>query len=134
DGDHNILGEDKIDEDFLDGRDNDGDGLVDEDHAALGQLMYSCVMRDDTPQAINTVFNEKHVPLGLECRQKAWAYSIQGFQDFDVVEYEIINRSGHTLDSLTIGWLVDMDCGPLSESNYFQDDFDLPRIPNGQFT
>src|SRR5262249_46365798 len=70
-----------IDEDFLDGRDNDGDGLIDEDHAALGQQEFSYVIRDDTPEAINTTFNEKHVPLGLKANVRAWAYSIQGFQD-----------------------------------------------------
>ena len=134
DGDKDdALDEPKVDEDFLDGRDNDGDGKIDEDYAAIGQQMYSCLMRDDTPQAINTTFNEKHVPLGLECRQTAWAYSIAGFQDFNVVQYDIYNRSGHTLDSLTIGWRVDMDCGPVSESNYYQDDFDLPKYPSGVF-
>ena len=122
-----------IDEDFLDGHDNDGDGRIDEDHAALGQQLYSLVMRDDTPQAVNTVFNEKHVPLGLECRQKSWAYSIAGFQDFNVTEYEIVNRSGHMLDSLTIGWLVDIDAGPEQQSNFFLDDFDMPRYPSGEF-
>jgi hypothetical protein len=127
--DHNPL----IDEDFLDGHDNDGDGRVDEDYGAVGQEMFSCVIRDDTPQAINATFNEKHVPLGLECKQLAWAYSIPGFTDFNVVQYNITNVSGHELDSLYIGWLVDMDAGPLQKSNYFSDDFDLPGYPQGDF-
>ncbi len=127
------LGYDLIDEDFLDGHDNDGDGKVDEDYGALGQQMYSLVMRDDTPQAVNATFNEKHVPLGLECQQLAWAYSIPGFTDFDVIQYTIINRSGHEIDSLVVGWLVDMDCGPSAVSNFFQDDFDLPYYPHGEF-
>jgi len=67
-----ITGIARIDEDFLDGRDNDLDGSIDEDFAAIGQQMFSCMMRDDTPQAINTAFAEKHVPLGLECQQMAW--------------------------------------------------------------
>jgi len=133
DNDHDPDGTPRIDEDFLDGRDNDGDGLIDEDFGALGQEMFSCVMRDDTPEAINATFNEKHVPLGLECRQLAWAYSIPGFQNFDVIEYTIFNRSGHTLDSLTIGWLVDIDVGPLSVSNFFTNDFDVPGYPQGDF-
>ena len=42
DGDHDPLtGLPRIDEDFLDGRDNDGDGMIDEDFAAIGQQMYS---------------------------------------------------------------------------------------------
>ncbi len=123
----------KIDEDFNDGRDNDADGQIDEDFGALGQEMYSLVMWDNTIQAVNTVFSEKHVPLGLECKQKAWAYSVIGFQDFNVMEYEIINRSGHVLDSLCIGWLVDIDSGPEEVANFFNDDFDVPMFPQGEY-
>ena len=122
-----------IDEDFLDGRDNDGDGKIDEDFAAVGQQMYSCVMRDDTPQAIQAASAERHVPLGLECRQTAWAYSIPGFTDFNVINYKFINRSGHELDSVVVGFRVDMDCGPADKSNYFSDDFDAPQYPFGRF-
>ena len=133
DGDFDLDHKPLIDEDFLDGHDNDGDGKIDEDYGAIGQQTYSLVMRDDTQQAINATFNEKHVPLGLECQQLAWAYSIPGFTDFNVVQYHITNVSGHELDSLYIGWLVDMDCGPLDKSNYFSDDFDLPGYPQGDF-
>jgi hypothetical protein len=128
-----LLNPARIDEDFLDGRDNDGDGLIDEDFAAIGQQMYSCVMRDDTPQAINAVSNEKHVPLGTEVRQLAWAYSIPGFSDFNVVEWTVINRSGHVIDSLVFGGVVDMDCGPTIQSSYFNDDLDMGPYPSGQF-
>ena len=124
---------DKIDEDFLDGHDNDGDGKIDEDHGALGQQEFSFVMRDDTREAVNTVAQEKHVPLGLEARVRAWGYSIQGFQDFNVCEYQITNVSGHELDSLTIGWLVDMDSGPTSTGAYWTDDIDFPQYPQGEF-
>ena len=124
-----------VDEDFLDGRDNDGDKKIDEDHAAIGQQEYSCVMRDDTDQAKNATFNEKHVPLGLEVKQLAWAYSIAGFQDFNVCQYHITNISGHNLDSLYVGFLVDMDCGPVAKaSNFFLDDLDLPGFPSGAFS
>jgi flagellar hook capping protein FlgD len=123
-----------VDEDFLDGRDNDGDGFIDEDFAAIGDQMLSLVMRDDTPQAIQGSIDEPHIPLGLECRQIAWCYHTPGFDDFDVVDYTIINRSGHTLDSLFVGWQVDMDCGPTSNPYYFIDDRDLPGYPHGTFT
>src|SRR6185295_16453548 len=128
-----FTGDPNVDEDFLDGRDNDGDGRIDEDFAALGQLMYSCVMRDDTPAAQAVVSNEKHIPLGLECRQLAWAYSIPGFENFDAIEYTIYNRSGHTLDSMYFGFRVDIDSGPSSSSTYYSDDFDLPFFPSGVF-
>ena len=123
----------KIDEDFHDGHDNDGDGLIDEDYGALGQQEFTYVIRDDTPEAINTVFNEKHVPLGLEVKVHVWAYSLPGLQDFNVAEYTVTNVSGHTLDSLTVGWLVDMDAGPVALSPYWTDDVDFPQYPSGEF-
>ena len=125
DGDFDpVYGEPRVDEDFLDGRDNDGDGKIDEDFGAIGQSEFTCVIRDDTREALNATFNEKHIPLGLECQQSAWAYSIPGFTDFNVIEFHITNVSGHTLDSLMVGWLVDMDCGPVSKNDYFTDDLD----------
>ena len=128
-----LTGDARYDEDFLDGRDNDGDGKIDEDFGAIGQQMYTCVIRDDTPQAIAAAAAERHVPLGVECRQTAWAYSIPGFTDFDVVNWKFFNRSGHELDSVAIGFRVDMDCGPADKSNYYADDFDAPQYPYGRF-
>lgn len=133
DDDGDILNGLEIDEDFLDGRDNDGDGLIDEDHAALGQQIFSCVIRDDTEEAINVARNEKHIPLGFRAEQKAWAYSIPGFTDFNVIEWRVINISGHVLDSVTIAVQADMDAGPVEKSDYFQDDFDIPGYPSGEF-
>src|SRR5262249_5073169 len=124
----------KIDEDFLDGHDNDGDRLLDEDHAAVGQQEFSYVMRDDAREAINRSFNEKYVPLGRETKVRAWSYSIQGFQDFNVCEYDVTNVSGHMLDSLCIGWLVDMDAGPVQLAPFWTDDIDYPQYPQGEFT
>ncbi len=128
-----LTGDARIDEDFLDGHDNDGDNRIDEDFAALGQKTFSCVMTDYSVEAINAVLNEKHVPLGLDCQQLGWAYSIPGFQNFNVIEYTLINRSGHALDSLVVGWQVDLDTGPVSKANYYTDDLDLPGFPSGEF-
>jgi hypothetical protein len=128
-------GDGKIDEDFLDGRDNDGDGLIDEDHAALGQQEYSCVMTDFSVQSLTSNVREQHVPLGLRVEQKAWGYSLTSpnLTNFNVIEYKINNVSGNTIDSLYVGWLVDFDAGPVTQSNYFQDDQDIPWYPQGWF-
>lgn len=128
-----ITGFPPIDEDFLDGRDNDGDGRIDEDYAALGQTMRAWVMRDDTPESVNFAAAEKHIPLGLECRGRGWSYSLTQFENFAVVEFEIINVSGHMLDSVVVGFRVDMDCGPVSDPSYFNDDLDVPQHPSGEF-
>lgn len=121
------------DEDFLDGRDNDGDGNIDEDYAAIGQQMFSMVIRDDTPQAIAAGGAERHVPLGMEAQKTAWAYSIPGFTNFNIIHHKFINRSGHLLDSVVVGFRVDMDCGPNEIPTYFSDDFDINTFPQGDF-
>jgi hypothetical protein len=108
-----------VDEDFQDGRDNDGDGLIDEDYGAIGQQMWSCVLWDNTPQALAATLNEKHVPLNLEMRQTAFAYSVPGFQDFNAITWTIFNRSGHAIDSMYCGFRWDMD---------------VPYFPHGDFT
>jgi hypothetical protein len=120
----------RIDEDFQDGHDNDLDGSIDEDFGAMGQQTFACVLRDDTQQAINATFAEKHVPLGLECQQLAWAYSIPGFTDFNICQWTIYNVSGHTIDSVFVGGQVDMDCGPITSSSYWTDDKDLAGFPS----
>jgi hypothetical protein len=140
DGDQDPLtGAARVDEDFLDGHDNDGDGQIDEDYAAIGQQMFTCVIRDDTPQSVAAAAAERHVPLGgdigrgVEVQQTAWAYSIPGFTDFNVVNWHLFNRAGHELDSVVIGFRVDFDCGPIAKSNFFSDDFDANQYPFGHF-
>jgi hypothetical protein len=123
----------KVDEDFLDGHDNDGDGRVDEDYGALGQQMYSLVMRDDTDEAIRFTQAEPHVPRGLEIRERAWAYSLTALENFNLMEYRITNVSGHELDSVFVAFPIDMDCGPVLISNFFIDDLDIPQFPSGHF-
>jgi hypothetical protein len=126
--------QDRVDEDFLDGHDNDGDGHVDEDFGANGQQMYSLVMRDDTEEAIRFAQAEPHVPRGLEIRERAWAYSLTQLENFNVFEYTITNVSGHELDSVYVGLPADLDAGPVLVSNYFADDLDVPQFPSGRFT
>ncbi len=128
-----LTGDPLIDEDFLDGRDNDGDGKIDEDFGAIGQMVWSCVIRDDTKEAVAAAASERHVPLGLEARQTAWAYSIPGYTDFNIVQWDIYNRSGHELDSVFVGVRSDMDCGPVDKADYYSDDFNLPQYPYGNF-
>src|SRR4029453_13513567 len=74
-----------------------------------------------------------HVPLVTEVRQSAWAYSVPGFTDFDVIQWDVYNRSGHSLDSLFFGGLIDFDAGPTVSSTYFSDDRDVPYFPSGEF-
>jgi len=133
DGDKDAAGHDIIDEEFLNGKDDDGDGKIDEDYAAISQQMFTCEMRDDTDQAVNANFAEKHVPFGLLVRQSTFAFSVPGANDFTAVNYDIFNQSGHELDSLFVGFQVDQDVGPTTLDRYFADDLPEPRVPQGDF-
>lgn len=123
----------QIDEEFLNGRDDDGDDAIDEDYEAVSQQMCSLEMRDDTEQAINGNFFERHVPLGLLVRQRTLAFAIPGTNDFVGVEYTIRNVSGHVLDSVYVGFFVDLDAGVAADDRFFADDLTDPRVPQGAY-
>jgi hypothetical protein len=122
-----------IDEEFRDGRDDDGDGLIDEDCADIGYETYTCVMSDTGPYRASSDASGVSVPLGLEVRQMAWDYVAPGFYDFAAIRYTIVNRSGHRLDSVYVGFKVDMDVGPFSTPVFFNDDRDLPGYPSIEY-
>lgn len=121
----------RVDEDPLDGRDNDQDGEIDEDFAAPSEQIYSCVLRDDTPEAIQEGTADPHLPLGLQVRQTTYAFSAPEVRDVVYFRYEIQNVSGHTLDSVFVGLIVDQDVGPVVSGRYFADDLAEPRVPQG---
>ncbi len=131
--DFNDDGDLLVDEEFLNGKDDDNDGRIDEDYAAISQQMFSCELRDDTEQAVNANFAEKHVPFGLLVRQSTFAFAVPGANDFTAVNYDIYNQSGHMLDSVFVGFVVDQDVGPTALDRYFSDDLPDPRVPQGDF-
>ena len=126
-------GDGRVDEEFLNGRDDDHDGRIDEDFAALSQQMCALEMRDDTEAAINAAGAERHVPLHLGVRQTTYAFAAPGANDFIAVDYRIVNRSGHALDSAYVGFFVDPDIGPVSDDRFYADDQADPRVPQGHY-
>jgi hypothetical protein len=120
DGDRDELGRPRIDEEVQDGKDNDGDGEIDEDFAAISQQMFTCVYRDDTPEALNTY--AEHVPLGLEVTQKSFAWGVPGSDNFVGLEFTIKNDGRRNLRDVYLGFFCDADAGPESENNYWTDD------------
>jgi hypothetical protein len=120
DGDVDAYGRSLIDEEIQDGKDNDGDGLIDEDFGAISQQMFTCVYRDDTPEALNTY--PEHVPMGLEVTQKSFAWGVPGSDGFVGLEYTIKNDGGKDLHNVYLGFLCDADVGPVSDDFYWGDD------------
>ena len=71
--------------------------------------------------------------FGLLVRQNTYAFAIPGNNDFTAVEYDVINQSGHELDSVFVGFFVEQDVGKTDLPRYFTDDLPEPRIPQGNY-
>jgi len=120
DGDTDPFGRPRIDEEIHDGKDNDGDGLIDEDFAAVSQQMYTCVYRDDTSEALNTF--AEHVPMGIEVVQKSFAWGVPGSDNFIGLEFTIKNSGRKDLRDVYLGFLCDADAGPEGVESFWTDD------------
>jgi hypothetical protein len=109
-----------VDEDFQNGLDDDGDGRIDEDYAAIGQQMFSCMYKDDTPEAIAQVSD--HVPLNILVRQRSFGWSTAGINEFVGFEFEIVNTGDQRLREMFLGFFSDSDAGPKTAERYWTDD------------
>ena len=109
-----------VDEDFHNGLDDDGDGRIDEDFDAIGQQMFSCMYRDDTPEAV--AGNPDHYPLGLLVKQRSFQWSTSGLNEFVGIEFELENHGDQRLRELYLGFFSDADAGPKIADEYWTDD------------
>ncbi|NNE43953.1 MAG: hypothetical protein HKN12_07075 [Gemmatimonadetes bacterium] len=108
-----------VDEDPLDGRDNDGDGRTDEDFAGISQEMFRTVYYDTSTFRNDFVVNDadRHTPLGLQVIQESYQWTDPQFDDFVGIEFRVKNISeqidpvGWDVESAYIGFMVDGDIG-----------------------
>ena len=114
------------DEDPLDGLDNDGDGLIDEDFAAVSQQMYRMEYEDTNEEIINNdgiYDNDPHTSLGLRVIQESYQWTSELTDDFVGIDYKVINIGEDTIRMAYVGFMVDADAGPDSdEIIYYNDD------------
>src|SRR5262245_35080746 len=110
----------KINEDFQNGLDDDGDGQIDEDFEAIGQQMFSCMYKDDTPEAV--AINPDHFPLNLLVKQRSFQWSTSGLNEFVGIDFELVNNGEQRLRDLYLGFLSDSDAGPKTAERYWTDD------------
>ena len=108
------------DEEFLNGIDDDGDTLIDEDYAAVSQQMYSCQYYDYTELAKS--LNPEHRPLNVRVQQRSYAWSTSGSNEFVGFDFDIINDGFETLRQVYLGFFVDSDAGPKDAEGYWTDD------------
>jgi FlgD Ig-like domain len=108
------------DEDPLDGFDNDHDGKIDEDFAAISDQMLSRHFRDDDPVATNVY--PQHTPMHLDVREESYAFDEPDDDDFVGFTYIITNTGADTLRDAYIGMMADGDVGRITRPNSFADD------------
>ncbi len=113
------------DEDRLDGYDNDGDGSIDEDFAAIGKQYFHAVMRDDTPFSLE-LFPDHH-PLGIEVVQESFQWEREDLDHFVGFRFTITNRGDALLEQPYVGMFADFDIGSVAEN-------DLPGLYDGAAT
>jgi hypothetical protein len=107
-------------EDKLDGYDNDIDGSIDEDYAAISNQMQSRWYTDDQPEAIQ-IFPQ-HNPLHIEVREESYQWSHPDFDDFVGFQYTITNIGTDFLEDVYIGFFIDGDVGNRNTPGYYDDD------------
>lgn len=100
----------RVNEEILDGFDQDGDGLIDEDFDQIGNQMMVCRMRDDLPVSLEE--NPDHRPLHVEVLQTSYAWEVEEFEDMVAFEFVITNRGSEILRDVYVGMFMDADIGP----------------------
>jgi hypothetical protein len=104
-----------VDEDWLDGYDNDGDGLIDEDFSAISQQMYTSVFYDTTTVMNTTRTEDYHVPMNLMVRQESYAWTSPAVEDFVGIEYKVTNEGDSAIYKAYVAFMIDGDIGPIRQ-------------------
>jgi hypothetical protein len=109
------------DEDWLDGRDNDDDGLIDEDFAAISNQMFFCEYSDVDPSI--KLANPEHVPLGFRVQQSTMCWEDPLLDDFIAFDYRLIHEGFEPLLDVYVGFYADCDIGVREREQVSQDDW-----------
>lgn len=108
-------GDSTYDEDWLNGLDDDNDGLVDEDFGQIGDQMFTCTMHDDLPLVVELY--PGHTPIGVQVVQRTAAWADENYQDIIALDYSITNTGLDVRDDVYLGFFADFEIQRRSESN-----------------
>ncbi len=108
-------------EDWLDGRDNDNDGAIDEDFAAISNQMFFCEYNDYDSNIRPA--NPEHVPLEILVQQSSLCWESPLTDDFIAFDFKIINQGINPLEQVCVGLLADCDIGPREADDVAEDDY-----------
>jgi len=102
-------GDGRVDEEILDGIDQDHDGLIDEDFGQLGTQMLVASMRDD--EELSRALFPDHKPMHIGVVQRVFSWQTEEEQDFVVVSYELQNKGAEAIADVYLGFWMDGDIG-----------------------
>jgi hypothetical protein len=108
------------DEECLNGKDDDNDGLIDEDFGQIGDQMFTCTVFDNIP-IIEEIYPE-HRPLNLRVVQRAFAWSSSEQENIIGLDFEITNVGFERIDDVYLGFFVDCDIQSRSSGSSRPDD------------
>jgi hypothetical protein len=112
--------DDQTDEETLNGIDDDGDGLIDEDFGQIGNQMMVLTNYDNTRLAQEN--NPDHTPMNLQVVQSTYQWENDQVDDFVGFEYNITNIGVTDVQKVYIGFFADSDIGARGASGIADDD------------
>ncbi len=97
--------------------------ILNDDPGAVSEQDFVCEYTD----ALTTVSDPFHTPLGLRVKQKSYAWSYSYAEDFIIIDYTVYNMrtDGRSHESMYVGLYIDADVGHISTGAggaYAQDD------------
>lgn len=113
-------GDGVLNEDPLDGYDNDRDGQIDEDFAAISNQHFRLRMRDNEP--LSEELWPSHEPLGVEITQESYQWSNGLLEDAVLFEITVKNISDAPLSQVAVGLYADADIGTRTQAGASQND------------
>lgn len=107
------------DEEWLNGVDDDGDGLVDEDFAGIGDEHFVCAYDDFEP---GLAVLPDHVPLGVRVVAQSIAWNDPLVEDMLAYDFTITNEGEHAIEQVYLGMFSDFDIGLRGTPGVAEDD------------
>jgi hypothetical protein len=98
------------------------------DPAATAEEQFNVMYSDKFVERVYTGMDDydkrEHIPLGIEIRQKSYAWSYEYAKKFIIIDYTLYNRNESRKDiyDFFMGINVDSDVGMKSKPGYYMDD------------
>ncbi len=96
-----------------------GEPHVDEDYAAISDNDLYCSATDTFSRPVWP----GHVPMGLMCIQKSYAWRGRYLEAVLPFEYSFVNIGQDTITDIYVGYFADMELGPTNIGGYWQHNY-----------